>query len=404
MHLSILKDDGGSNRYDICQEQCEVKMLKDHIGTIHSDSKESNALEIFRAYYSNSKAILFDASNKRLFSKLKDLQIKDFSDHTHNRTLFDQEDFLMMFFTSGSTGAPVGALKSRENLEAEVASLSKLFSQYEINKVVVTVPFLHIYGLLLGLLYPLHLGIDVVLKEHFLPHDLLEEIDTHCLVVTTPLYIKALAKLGESKNLKQSLFVSSTAPLDEKTAEQFIDRYDTHLMQLFGSTETGGTAYKMDLDKLWTPMSGVKIATNEKNELLVTSPFVSRVLYEGEMRYLDGPFETFDYVEMEEAGFRLLGRSSKILKMAGKRYSTVQIESVLEETEGIQKALVFVSPAPHSLRGELLDITIESDRLFSVREIRQIIRRHFSTLNFAIDLKRVSSIPLTQTGKKMRIH
>jgi acyl-coenzyme A synthetase/AMP-(fatty) acid ligase len=403
MYLTLHNDDGSRNRYRIDREAFADDALKNRIGYIHSSSKEQTALEIFKAYFSNAKAILLDSSNQILLEKLKTLNVGEFSNPYQGRNPFEDEDFLMMFFTSGSTGMPVGALKTRENLEAEVKSLSKLFSQYEINKVVVTVPFLHIYGLLLGLLYPLHHGIDVVLKEHFLPHDLLEEIDTHCLVVTTPLYIKALAKLGESKNLKQSLFVSSTAPLDEKTAEQFIDRYDTHLVQLFGSTETGGIAYKMDLDKLWTPMSGVKIATNEKNELLVTSPFVSRVLYEGEMRHLDGPFETFDYVEMEEAGFRLLGRSSKILKMAGKRYSTVQIESVLEETEGIQKALVFVSPAPHSLRGELLDITIESDRLFSVREIRQIIRRHFSTLNFAIDLKRVPSIPLTQTGKKMRI-
>ena len=304
----------------------------------------------------------------------------------------------------GGLLAPLIKQLTEAALEAEIESLSKLFGEYKIRRIVVTVPFLHIYGLLLGLLYPLHYGIDVVLKEHFLPHDLLEEIDAHCLVVTTPLYIKALTKLEQPKNLNRSLFVSSTAPLDEQTAQDFIDRYDTHLIQLFGSTETGGIAYKADLDRLWTPMSGVKVTVNEKSELLVSSPFVSRVLYEEGIRHLDGPFETFDYIETEGERFRLLGRSSKILKMAGKRYSTVQIESVLEETEGIRKALVFVSTAPDSLRGELLDITIESDRPFSIREIRRIIRQHFSTLNFAIELKRVSSIPLTQTGKKMRIH
>ncbi len=403
MYLTLHNDDGSRNRYWIDRESFGDMSLRKHIGYIHSNSKEQTALEILRACYSDAKAILLDSSNQILLEKLIALNIGEFSNLYQGRNPFEDEDFLMMFFTSGSTGMPVGALKTRENLEAEVESLSKLFSQYEINKLVVTVPFLHIYGLLLGLLYPLHHGIDIVFKEHFLPHDLLEEIDAHCMVVTTPLYIKALTKLEQPKKLNRSLFVSSTAPLDEQTAQQFIERYDTHLIQLFGSTETGGIAYKADLDRLWTPMSGVKVTVNEKSELLVSSPFVSRVLYEEGIRRLDGPFETFDYIEMEGERFRLLGRSSKILKMAGKRYSTVQIESVLEETEGIRKALVFVSTAPDSLRGELLDITIESDRPFSIREIRRIIRQHFSTLNFAIELKRVSSIPLTQTGKKMRI-
>jgi len=39
----------------------------------------------------------------------------------------------------------------------------------------------------------------------------------------------------------------------------------------------------------------------------------------------------------------------------------------------IRKALVFTAAAPDSLRGELLQITIESDRHYTAKEIRQII-------------------------------
>ena len=403
MYLSILKDDGSCSKYDICQEQCKIEALKDHIGYIHSDSKESNALEIFKAYYSDAKAILFDASNKRLFSKLKDLQIKDFLDPTQSHTLFDQEDFLMMFFTSGSTGHPVGALKTKQNLEEEVKALTKLLQKYQIKKVIVTVPFTHIYGTLLGLLYPLINGLDIVLKEHFLPHDLLDAIEDHCLVVTTPLYIKALTKIDQTKELHASVFISSTAPLDQKVAESFVSKFNTDLIQLFGSTETGGIAYKKNYDELWTPLDNVAIATNKENELIVKSPFVSKVLYEDGLKHLDGKIQTFDYIEIHKSQFKLVGRSSKILKVAGKRYSTIQIENSLEEIEDITKALVFVERDPNSLRGELLNITLESDREFSAKEIKKIIQNSFSSLKFSIRLTLVDAIPTTEVGKKLLI-
>ena len=198
MYLNVLEDDGTCIKYHICQEHYKIEYLKNHIGYIHSPSKEVNALEIFKTFYSDAKAILFDASNKVLFSKLKDLDIKDFSDPAQGQTPFDQEDFLMMFFTSGSTGNPVGALKTRQNLEAEVKALTKLLGQQQFKKVIVTVPFSHIYGALLGLLYPLINDIDIVFKEHFLPHDLLEIIEDDCLIVTTPLYIKALSKINQT--------------------------------------------------------------------------------------------------------------------------------------------------------------------------------------------------------------
>jgi len=401
MYLTLHNDDGSRNRYRIDRETFKDKSLKNHIGYIHSSSKEQTALEIFRAYYSDAKVILLDSSNQMLLERLKALNIGEFSNPYQDKNLFENEDFLMMFFTSGSTGVPVGALKTRENLETEVEALTVLFEGYEISKVVVTVPFIHIYGMLLGLLYPLLNDINVLLKEHFLPQDLLDEVDEQTLVVTTPLYIKALVRMKQSKKLNRSLFVSSTAPLDKETAEQFIDRYDTHLIQLFGSTETGGIAYKIDLEGLWTPLDSVEVASNEKSELLVASPFVSRVLYEGEFRYLDGMFETFDYVELKKERFKLLGRSSKILKIAGKRYSTIQIETVLEETAGISKAVVYVVNDSKSIRGESLNITLESNQNFTVNEIKKIIQNSFSNLKFSINLTIVDKIATTELGKKI---
>jgi acyl-coenzyme A synthetase/AMP-(fatty) acid ligase len=223
------------------------------------------------------------------------------------------------------------------------------------------------------------------------------------MVVTTPLYIKALNKINETKNLSKSLFISSTAPLESKSAKEFVDKFSTNIIQLFGSTETGGIAFKNNYEENWTPLQGVEISQNNLEELRVKSPFVSNELYDGRFEVIDGVMQTFDFIEIIEDKFRLVGRSSKILKIAGKRYSTVQIENILEDMEEIKHALVFVRQGDSSFKDEILDITLESKKEFSSSEIKKILKSKLSNLKFSIALQYVDEIPTNEIGKKLLI-
>jgi len=246
-------------------------------------------------------------------------------------------------------------------------------------------------------------NIDILIKEHFLPHDLLDMIDANTMIVTTPLYIKALNKLAGEKDLNESVFVSSTAALPLQEIETFQNKYKADIIQIFGSTETGGIAYKINDEFLWRPFEGVHISTNDKNELKVKSPFVSNTIYENGFKHTNGEIQMFDYIEQERLGFELIGRSSKIFKLAGKRYSTVQIENILESMRGITKALVFVGLEKNSLRGEYLEITIECSEVYTVKEIKKILQKELSNLKFSIKLNIVDEIPTNQVGKKLWI-
>ncbi|NOR55888.1 MAG: AMP-binding protein [Sulfurovum sp.] len=403
MNLNILNDDGIVKQYPIVKENFVNEALKNRVGYIGTQSKEENALNIFKAYFSESKAILLDETNQAIAKQLSTLNVPNFPSVPKQKTVFDEEAYALTYFTSGSTGHPIAALKTKTNLESEVNALTKLLTKYNIKKVVVTVPFIHLYGTLLGLIYPLLNKLDIVLKEHFLPHDLLNVIDEHTMVVTTPLYIRALNKLSEKKDLSTSVFISSTAALALPDIELFRDKYSADIMQIFGSTETGGIAYKFNDERLWKPFEGVKLSTNAANELKVQSPFISTRLYENGFKQTHGEIQTFDYVELEEEGFKLIGRSSKIFKIAGKRYSTIQIEHILETVKGIEKALVFTELGKDVLRGEYLDITIESKEIYTVKEIKKLLQKELSNLKFVIKLHIVDKIPTNQVGKKLRI-
>lgn len=403
MILKVYNDDGSINNHCIKKELFQDKEYENKIAYINSSKKEENALKILKSYYSNSKSILFDNTNKSIISKLKDLNIKSFEENKNSDNIFNTYDFSFIYFTSGTTGLPVGALKTKKNILDEIKVLSKLFAQYNIKRVIVTVPFIHFYGSLMGLLFPLINDIDIILKEHFLPHDLLELIDENSLVVTTPLYIKSLNRINETKDLSKSVFLSSTAPLYPDIAKEFNEKFNCNIIQLFGSTETGGIAYKYNDEDLWTPLEHVETILNKENELKIKSPFVSNILYEGSFKSTNGVIQTFDYVEFVKDKFKLIGRSSQILKVAGKRYSTVQIENILENTKGIRKAVVFVHSQKDELRGERLSITLESEQNFLVKEIKKILQQELSNIKFSIDLKTVDTIKTTAVGKKIAI-
>lgn len=274
MQLVVYNDDLSITKHDIKEEFFSKNSLKNSISLIASASKEQNALDILHRYFSGAKSILFDGSNKTL---------KDELDRSHKK-LFEDKEFSFLYYTSGSTGYPVAALKSKQNIDSELDDLNLLFRDLDIKRAIVTVPFIHIYGSLFGLFYPLRYNLDIVLKEHFLPNDLLELIDDGSLVITTPLYIKALNKLSSSKDLSHSLFVSSTAPLASEDAKEFCKKFNSNIVQIFGSTETGGIAYKYNDEELWSPLKSVKVSQDKDSRLIVSSPYISDIIFEKEFK------------------------------------------------------------------------------------------------------------------------
>ncbi len=388
MKVILKNDDGSENVYE--SAHLIDRALKNQTLLIPSKTKEENALEILRAYLSGAKPILYDQENLSLKAKIESLGTETFK----------EIDFAAMFFTSGSTGFPTGAFKSRENIETDMEALLLEFGNFKIQTVVATVPFIHIYGFLAALLLPLKLDVDLLFKEHFLPHDLLEYAKPHHLVVTTPLYIKSLLRLDEVKDLSETIFISSTGPLPTEIAKEFTDKFSTTLIQLFGSTECGSIAFKKQDDTFWSPFHGVETSLNTEGLLHVKSPFISKTLWQEGFVQTDGEIQSFDYAILENGKFQLIGRSSNIVKIAGKRYATAQIEEILEAQEGISKALVHVKHNNAELKDEMVVIFLETTQPITHKTVKSTLKHCIGKINLPIELHIVDKISTTLMGKK----
>lgn len=365
--------------------------------SIDSITKLEFIKKFIPSYFSGQKLVLFDLNHKYLLKFCQENDINKFEDISKL-----SKEIQFLFFTSGSNGFPVGAFKTRQNLDKEVVVLKSLLRDYNIKRVVVTVPFIHIYGILAGLLLPLSLG-DVVLiiKEDFLPYELLEEVSlADTLVVTTPVFIKALTKLSESRKLSSNLFISSTSPLHGEDIQLFEKKYQTNLLQIFGSTETGGIAYKIGDTSKWKPLLGVEVSSND-DKLHVSSPFISPFLLHDKIKLLNQPFSTEDIVEIKGDGFTLIGRNNKIIKIAGKRISAVQIETIIEAIPGVKKAIVELVYKKELLRSEQIVITLQASMKIEKEIIKQSISKHYGILTIPFRVTYVESINYSSMNKKI---
>lgn len=364
---------------------------------ISSKNKLEFIKEFLPLFASGQKVVLFDSNHTELlkFYTQNDVNSLEKIDEVNKENQ-------LLFFTSGSSGFPVGAFKSKTNLEKEVLVLKELLQKYKIKKVVVTVPFVHIYGVLVGLLLPLALGdIELIVKDDFLPYELLEEAKSkNTLVVTTPVFVKSLGKLSEEVDLSSSIFISSTGPLDVSDVEKFTQLYRADVMQIFGSTETAGIAYKFNLSSKWTPLNMVEVDTKDE-KLSVSSPFISPYILNKTISKLDQPFTTEDIIEINDDGFRLVGRSNKIIKIAGKRISAIQIESILESIEDVEVAIVELVYKKELLRSEQILITLQAKSKIDKKIVKQKINESYGVLTIPFSLKYVDSINYSSMGKKV---
>ena len=374
--------------YDIDNSRCmDIKEIKNPTTKVE---QLSHALYCFA---NDIFEIIYDKSQPALVKYINSLE----------QSVLRQDGFQFLYFTSGTTGLPTGVFKTKENSIKQAQALLKTLGERKFNRVVTTVPFVHIYGVDIGAVVPWLLEIDIWTKENFLPEELAREAEKEgTLIVTTPIFIKALNRIKKNADFSGSYFLTSTAPVPKEDGKEFHELYNTSVSQLFASTETGLMGHKIDDEQVLKAYDGVKI--DEKyNMLRVSSPFVAkRIINNGVVEEVKPPFQTEDIVEiLSDSEFKILGRSSNLAKIAGKRISTQQIESIIEAMDDIDCALIKIRRDDRALKDEILDIYVESKKGLDAKVLRKTLKEHFGAMNIAFKIFNNVKITRSSVGKKI---
>ncbi len=253
-------------------------------------------------------------------------------------------------FTSGSTGEPKRVAKTLAQLDAEVAVQDALWKGGS-GPVYATVPHYHIYGMLFRILWPLAAGRPFDTETCSAPEILLARMGQFGPgdVISSPSQLSRLPDLIPIDSLDdQALRIfSSGGPLPAGTALQFQNALGEAPVEIYGSTETGGIAWRVqrDGDDAWTPLPGIRLSITDAEALVLESPFLPT----------PAPLTLDDAgVILSDARFRLLGRLDRIVKIEGKRLSLAEMEARLRNHSDVLDAVVAVLPGRRQTIGAAL--------------------------------------------------
>ena len=263
----------------------------------------------------------------------------------------------LALFTSGSTGTRKAIPKTFAQLANELATLHQQWGEkMRGTPRFATVSHLHIYGLLFKLLWPLCSG-DIFLDRSGLYwEEILGQLPNGpASLISSPTHLIHLPQVaGQYRHDWRNIVIfSSGGPLARETALHIAAICGQAPIEVLGSTETGGIAFRQqtgDLDWPWQPLPG--IATRVENGLLeVRSPFLPQPTVW---------FRTDDRAErVGEQQFHLRGRADRIVKLAEKRLSLVAMESRLAQHKAVAEArIVLLPPRSHTARPYLAAVVV----------------------------------------------
>ena len=307
----------------------------------------------------------------------------------------------LVLFTSGSSGTPKAIHKTLEQLDIEIAELSKNWqSMLTGSRVHSTVSHQHIYGLLFRILWPLCSSVPFSRFNLEYPEQIISHADSKMVLVSSPALLK---RLSEEQSAKPLVGVfSSGGPLPLEAAQQARTLFGELPIEVFGSTETGGIAYRQQVNAQtpWQLFSCIKAELNQENCIKLLSPYIDR----------DNWYQTADECEMvSDNQFILKGRTDRIIKIEEKRISLVEVEKRLEQLSWINECAVIPFEEPNRLI--LASVIVLSDEgkqlLNSVGKgkfwllLRNELRKWLEPIAVPRRFRVVEEIPLNSQGKRL---
>lgn len=275
--------------------------------------------------------------------------------------------------TSGSTGAPRLIAFSASQLAADANAIVAAMGLNPTVPNVAVISMAHSYGFS-NLVLPLLLhGIPIILPASPLP-DAIRAVSaaTDDSAVALPA-VPALWHAWHAARCiprKVRIALSAGAPLPLGLEHAIFEGHGLKIHNFYGASECGGIAYdatetpRTDPAQIGTPLPGVQLSTTTDGLLVVHSPAVA-------LGYLpdsagsslpgDGHFHSSDLAECNGGRWRLLGRASDVMNLAGRKASPEPIEAALRTVPGVVECLVLGVPSAETGRSEEILAIIRGD-------------------------------------------
>jgi long-chain acyl-CoA synthetase len=181
----------------------------------------------------------------------------------------------------------------------------------------------------------------------------------------------------ETPNLSNvRLMFSAGAPLPDEVEAKFFEKFNIHIRQLYGSTETGAVAISYgensgEVDSVGRPLHGVQIDIFDEEGRVISNGAIGDVAihspamthqYDGlpdatSECFIDNYFYPGDLGCKDEHGnLYIKGRKKLMINVAGYKVDPIDVEDVIRSHPGLED--VVVVGKPHDKYGEMVKAVV----------------------------------------------
>ena len=282
---------------------------------------------------------------------------------------------LMVLYTSGTTGAPKGAVLSARNIAANIDGLARAWAWTDADIVVHALPLFHVHGLVLGLFGALRTGGALIVCPRFSPGTLAAALERATMLFAVPTMYHRLADAAEGDAAirgalsRARLLVSGSAPLSVREHRRIEALTGRGVHERYGLTESlidcaipASAPPRPGYVGPGVPGVTVRLVTDTREtldasddvtmgEVAVRGPSVFKGYLgrdEATRAVLDddGWFYTGDLATRTADGYlRIVGRrATDLIKSGGYKIGAGEIEAALLEREEVAEVAVVGVP------------------------------------------------------------
>ena len=284
-------------------------------------------------------------------------------------------DPLLVLYTSGTTGAPKGAVITHRNAAFDLDALAEAWAWTEGDRLVHALPLFHVHGLVLGVLGPLRSGGALHLLPRFAPEEVCAAMAAGgTMLFAVPTMYHRIAEHceaapGDARRLGRArLLVSGSAALPVRENDRLAALLGQRVVERYGLTETLIIcAARSDGPRtpgaVGPPLPGLdlRLVDDQRGELAPDTGALGEVAVRGPTvfaGYLNRPdataqavdaggfFHTGDIATFTAQGeLRIAGRrATDLIKTGGYKVGAGEVEAALLEHPSVREAAVVGIP------------------------------------------------------------
>lgn len=348
------------------------------------------------------------------------------SDAAPERPMLDGEDPYCILYTSGTTGAPKGAVIPHRQVLWNCINTVVSWGLSENDVSPVFTPLFHAGGLFAFLTPLFYLGGRIVLSRTFDAEQTLQAITRErCTVIlgVPTLYQMWMATelFAQSDFSHVRWFISGGAPCPESLMEAWRETKGVVFRQGYGLTEVGPNCFAMTDEESLTKSGSVgkpifhsemriidtegrAVDPGQVGELVIRGPHVCTGYWgnpEASAEVLDqGWFHTGDMARMDEDGFYyLVGRYKDMLISGGENIYAAEVEAVFREHPAVSEAALIGAPHPELGEVGLMVVVLQSGATVGEQDLLEFCKDRLARYKIPRRVVFTEALPYSSYGK-----